>query len=117
VPSSHHPTPAVWATDDRGIILAAPLPYAALVGAVQCLSLAQDTRGEAEALRAKLWPYMQASGVADLQEARVPCDVVRAVTHCLRKWRAATGTTCWGDTDDAELTTAWKDGVNAPHEK
>ncbi|WP_331720071.1 hypothetical protein OG762_51480 (plasmid) [Streptomyces sp. NBC_01136] len=102
------------AADERGIILSAPLPYAALLGAVQCLSLARDTRGEAETLRAKLWPYMQAAGVADPQQARVPCDVLRAATHCLRKWRAATATTLWDDRDDAELTAAWRDGLNAP---
>lgn len=71
-------------------------------------------QGEAETLRAKLWPYMQAAGVADPQQARVPCDVLRAATHCLRKWRAATATTLWDDRDDAELTAAWRDGLNAP---
>lgn len=99
--------------DERRILLAAPLPYAVLLGTVQCLSLAGDTRGEAATLRARLWPYMQAAGVAEPQEARVPCDVLRAATHCLRKWRATTGTALWDDTDDAELTTAWREGLNA----
>ncbi|MEU4932079.1 hypothetical protein AB0G54_37190 [Streptomyces yokosukanensis] len=102
------------AADDRGIILAAPLSYNALVGVVQCLSLARSTRGEAETLRAKLWPYMQAAGDADPQQARVPCDALRAATHCLRKWRTATATTLWDDRDDAELSDAWRDGLNAP---
>jgi hypothetical protein len=106
-------TPVARATDERGIVLAAPLPYAALLGAVQCLSLAQDVRGEAGPLRTRLWPYMDAAGVANPQEARVPCDVLRASTHCLRKWRANTGTALWGDGDDAELTAAWRDGLNA----
>ncbi|MGN9821878.1 hypothetical protein ACTMUQ_42200 [Streptomyces sp. SD11] len=102
------------AADDRGIILAAPLSYAALVGVVQCLSLARDVRGEAETLRGKVWPYMDAAGFADPQQARVPCDALRAATHCLRAWRAATDTTLWDDSDDAELTAAWRDGLNAP---
>lgn len=102
------------ATDERGILLAAPLPYTALLGAVQCLSLARDTRGEAETLRGRLWPYMDAAGVNDPQETRVPCDVLRAVTHCLRRWQAATGTSLWGATDEAELTAAWREGLHAP---
>jgi hypothetical protein len=109
------PAPAVVReADARGIVLAAPLPYASLLGAVQCLALARDTRGEAETLRAKLWPHMEAAGFATPQEARVPCDVLRAATHCLRKWRADTGTTMWDDADDAELSAAWRDGLNAP---
>ncbi|AWW43010.1 hypothetical protein [Streptomyces cadmiisoli] len=106
--------PAVRAVDERGIVLAAPLSYEALLGAVQCLSLARTVRGEAERLRARMWPYMQQAQVADPQAARVPCDLLRATTHCLRKWRAATGTTLWDDADDAELTTAWRNGLNAP---
>ncbi|WP_371749333.1 hypothetical protein, partial [Streptomyces sp. NBC_00280] len=109
------PAPALSReADARGIILAAPLPYAAILGTVQCLALARDTRGEAETLRAKLWPHMDAAGVATPQEARVPCDVLRAATLCLRRWRADTGTTLWGDADDVELTAAWRDGLNAP---
>lgn len=105
--------PLVKDTDERGIVLAAPLPYAALLGVVQCLYLARDVRGEATELRRRMWPHMQAAGVSDPQEARVPCDLLRAATHCLRKWRAATGTTLWGDRDDAELTAAWRDSLHA----
>ncbi|MFD5569441.1 hypothetical protein [Streptomyces cadmiisoli] len=113
MPTKPH-IPAVRAVDERGIALAAPLSYTALLGAVQCLSLARTVRGEAERLRARMWPYMQQAQVADPQTARVPSDLLRATTHCLCKWRAATGTTLWDDADDAELTTAWRNGLNAP---
>lgn len=126
-PLAPGPAPALSReADARGIILAAPLPYAAILGTVQCLALARDHQGHgkpyphpehrstAETLRGKLWPHMEAAGFATPQEARVPCDVLRAATLCLRRWRADTGTTLWGDTDDAELTAAWRDGLNAP---
>ena len=103
----------VRAADERGIVLSAPLSYAALLGAVQCLHIAQDTRGEAAVLKSLLGPYVDAAGLADPQEARVPCDRLRAATHCLRRWRATTGTTLWDDMDDEELTAAWRDGLQA----
>ncbi|MFI1331009.1 hypothetical protein ACH4U7_12890 [Streptomyces sp. NPDC020845] len=93
------------------VLLAAPLPYVTLQGVVQCLALAK-----AETLHEKMRPYMDEAGFADPQEARVPCDVLRAATHRLRKWRAAdpeTVTRLWDDSDDAELTAAWRDGLNA----
>lgn len=105
--------PVVRATDERGIVLSAPLSYAALLGTMQCLNLARDVRGEAVPLRARLWPYMDEAGFATPQEARVPCDVLRAVTQCLRKWCTATGTTLWGDADDAELVAAWRNGMHS----
>ncbi|MGW6056067.1 hypothetical protein [Streptomyces sp. NPDC055189] len=103
--------------DERGIALAAPLPHAALFAAVRCLGLAQGTRGEAEALQGTLWHYMRAAEISNSPEARVPCDVLRAATLCLRKWRAVTGSTLWRDTDDAELTIAWREGLNAHRPK
>ncbi|GAA2694279.1 hypothetical protein GCM10009864_81340 [Streptomyces lunalinharesii] len=90
------------------------LPYAAPVGVVQCLSPARNARREAASLPVKMWPQVQATGDADPDEARVPCALLRAVTHCLRRWRTATGTTLWNNGDDAELTSAWRDGLNAP---
>ncbi|WP_371634489.1 hypothetical protein OG693_39825 [Streptomyces sp. NBC_01259] len=109
-------TTAHRAADSRGILLSAPLPYAALLAAVQCLALARDTRSEAEPLRADLWPFMESAGHADPQQARVPCDVLRAATHCLRAWRAAAPaprSPLWSDADDAALTAAWRDGLTA----
>jgi hypothetical protein len=93
--------------DDRGVALAAPLRYGILLGAVQCLRIAQETRPEAAALSNRLLPYADAAGLADPQEARVPCDVLRAATLSLREWRTATSTPLWDDMDDRELTTAW----------
>ncbi|MFH8492102.1 hypothetical protein [Streptomyces longisporoflavus] len=99
--------------DEPGIVPTARLPYAALFGAVRCLGLAQGTRGEAEELQGALWHYMQAAEASASGEAIVPCDVLRAATLCLRKWRAVTDTTLWGDRDDAELTIAWREGLKA----
>jgi hypothetical protein len=101
----------VRAVDERGIILSAPLQYATLEAVVQCLSIAN-----AETLREKMWPFMDAAGLSMPQESRVPCDLLRAATLRLRKWRETDPqrvARMWDDGDDATLSAAWRDGLNA----